>query len=333
MFTLKQLRYFMEIGREGSFTKAAHTLCIAQPALSYQIAQLETHLGTELFVRSSKGVSLTSTGEILLGHMKPILRALGDAEAAVRDRSTIVTGTVNVGFLSSVAPFLAPLTVSECRQRFPQVVVSVMEGDNRAIMDRLRAGTLDYAVTLPHSTLGTEDPLVIEDLFLYSRRGGAASGRRSIPLVEALQHKLVLPPRTHVLRILIEEVAQQHGLSPTVEVEAGHATSKSLVGAGIGCGIANFAAFKSEFEAGLFDAAVLSDPPIRRVLVLAAPREERNDRAAAEVRRILVQSVSQLRLALRWRRCDEGDLDTAVVLGIGDGDKPAAVRPNAQFRA
>jgi LysR family nitrogen assimilation transcriptional regulator len=302
MLTLKQMRYFVEISREGSFTSAAHTLSVAQPALSYQIGQLEAHLGTPLFVRTPKGVTLTDAGEILLAHVQPILRGLGDAVAAARDRGAMVTGTVCVAFLSSVAPFLAPLLVSECRRRFPQVVVSVAEGDNRAILERLRNGTLDFAVTLSRSTPGQELPLVSETLFLYSRRGGPASGRQAISLAEALEHRLVLPPRTHMLRELIEDVAGAHGLKVKVDVEAGHATSKSLVMSDIGCGIANFAAFKSEFEAGIFDAAALVDPPIRRTLVLGTPRNERNDRAAAEVKGILLNSVNRLGQALRWQR-------------------------------
>ncbi len=305
MLTLKQLRYFVEISRAGSFTAAAHVLCVAQPALSYQIGQLEGHLGTTLFVRSPSGVKLTAAGELLLEHVQPILRALLDATNAVRDRGVAAKGAVSIGFISSVAPFLAPLTVSECQLRCPEVVVTVVEGDNASILQQIRGGMLDYAITLPGNNPGSELPLVIENLFLYSRCGGPASGRDTVSFEEALRHKLVLPPRNHMLRDLIEGIARERNLSPTVEAEAGHATSKSLVLAGVGCGIANFAAFKLELEAGVIAAAELVDPPVQRTLVLAARREERFDDAAVEVRRILLGAVGGMQKTLKWRLCED----------------------------
>lgn len=299
--TLKQLRYFLEIARGGSFTAAAHSLSIAQPALSYQIGQLERHLGAPLFARTAKGVTLADAGRTLLAHAPPILRALADAEAAVRDRGAVIAGAVCVGLLSSLAPFVTPLLIGECRRRFPQVTVSVEEGDYRMLLDHLRDGRLDLALTLPRSTAGAELPLATEELFLYSRRGGPAAGRRTIGFAEALRHRLVLPPPAQMMRDQIEAVATERGLSVKVEVEAGYAAGKSLVLAGIGCGIANFAALKPEFEAGTLDAALLVDPPIGRTLVLAMPRDERTDRAVVEVRRLLQQAVHQLSTSLRWR--------------------------------
>jgi LysR family nitrogen assimilation transcriptional regulator len=299
MFTVKQLRYFVEISRQGSFTGAAQTLNVAQPALSYQIGQLEASLGAALFTRNARGVELTEAGTILVSHAEQALRVISDAATAVQDRGAAINGAVALGFLSSIAPFLAPAVVLECRRRFPQVVVTVVEGDNRSLAERLRTGTLDYAITLPTGGAGVDGPVIGERLFFYSRRGGPASGRQSISLAEALRNRLVLPPRTHMLRTLIESAAAADGLELTVEVEAGHLTSKSLVGAGIGCGIANFAAIKAEFETGLFDAAVL-EPAVRRTLVLASARTERGDRAALEVRRVLVAAIEQLRDLLRW---------------------------------
>ncbi len=300
--TLRQLRYFVEIGREGSFTAAAQRLSVAQPALSYQIAQLEAHLGTALFTRTAKGVLPTDAGAILLAHAQAILRGLAEAETAIRDLGTMVSGTVTVGLLSSTAPFLAPILVGEARRRFPQVTVALVEGDNRAIFERLRAGLLDLAVTLPGEDAGPEEPLVTEELFLYSRRGGPASGRPFVSLAEALEHPLVLPPSGQMMRDLVEAAAASRGLVPRVVVEAGYATGRSLVEAGIGCGIATFATFKTGFEAGIFDAAVLADPPIRRTLVLAEPRDGRGDRAAREIRRILLRAVEEVAPALRWHR-------------------------------
>lgn len=326
--TLKQLRYFVEICAEGSFSGAAQRLRVAQPALSYQIGRLEQFLGAALFTRTHKGVVPTDSGELLLTHARLILGQVGETVTAFRDRAATVTGAVSVGFLNSVAPFLAPLLASECRRRFPDVTLSVAEGDNRLISERLRAGSLDMGVTLPAEGQGTELPLVVEEVFFYTPRGGAAAGRKSISLKEAFKHKLVLPTSQQSLRILIETCAGAQNLPLSIEVEAGYATMKSLVEAGIGCGVATFAAFKTEFEAGTFDAAVLTDPPVTRTLVLASSREERTDQAMAGVRQILLQSITQLAPALRWQLCPLPDEPPAPGTG---GARAGSSSPHSSY--
>src|SRR5437868_6581312 len=97
----KQLRYFTHIADFGNMTRASESLHIAQPALTQQIANLESELGTRVFDRSTQGVKLTPAGDVLYRHAKSLLKQLDDARTAVRDETEHPTGSVAIGIPGS----------------------------------------------------------------------------------------------------------------------------------------------------------------------------------------------------------------------------------------
>src|SRR6185503_15448101 len=106
---LRHLRYFVAIAEEGSFTRAAERLWVAQPGLSSQIRRLESELGVRLFVRHTRGVDLTDAGELFLERARATLAAADVASATGSDLEAGVVGTVRLG-LATEAP--APVTPS-----------------------------------------------------------------------------------------------------------------------------------------------------------------------------------------------------------------------------
>src|SRR5688572_24089808 len=97
-FELRHLVYFREVARQLHFRRAAEELAVAQPALSRQIAQLETALGVSLFTRSQRRVELTPAGHALLERLEPILRALAKVPAELHALAEGETGHVRVSF-------------------------------------------------------------------------------------------------------------------------------------------------------------------------------------------------------------------------------------------
>ncbi|MGE9294968.1 MAG: LysR family transcriptional regulator, partial [Puniceicoccales bacterium] len=106
---MHQLRYFTAVARNGNFTRAAEQCHVAQPSLSQQIRKLEDELGEKLFLRLPGGKSrLTPAGEVLLGRANRILAEAQSAIDELRDRQQVVSGSVRLGAIPTVAPFLIP---------------------------------------------------------------------------------------------------------------------------------------------------------------------------------------------------------------------------------
>src|SRR5258707_3611917 len=94
---VRQLRYFVRIAELGSVSAASHRLGVAQPSLSQHIKHLEQELGVDLLIRSSRGVSLTDSGQILLYHATSIVNAVDVAVPEIKDRSGAASGSVSIG--------------------------------------------------------------------------------------------------------------------------------------------------------------------------------------------------------------------------------------------
>lgn len=140
---LKHLRYFVAVAETGHITRAAERLGMQQPPLSQQIRALEESLGTTLFHRHPKGVTLTDSGQLLLADSR---RLLGDAEA-VRVRMKAVAaghaGVLAVGFTSSAAAHaFTPQVLRECRRTYPGIALQIREDHAAGLTEALAAGRL-----------------------------------------------------------------------------------------------------------------------------------------------------------------------------------------------
>jgi len=124
-FELRVLGYFVAVAEELHFGRAAARLHIAQPSLSVQIRNLERSLDTPLFNRTSRGVSLTPAGEVLLDHARPLLAAAQVAAAATRQVGRSLDQKLVVGFQANAAAELTPKVLAAFRQDHPGVQVQM----------------------------------------------------------------------------------------------------------------------------------------------------------------------------------------------------------------
>src|SRR4029077_12262085 len=130
-----QLEYFVAVAEEGSFTKAAERLLVAQPSLSQGIKKLEREVGQPLFDRLPRGVALTEAGQRLLEHARLVLREIGDARERIREIGAQVTGSLAIGAIPTIAPFLLPSVVQDFRRRWPEVNLSLVEDVTSRLVD------------------------------------------------------------------------------------------------------------------------------------------------------------------------------------------------------
>ncbi|HEY6758116.1 MAG TPA: LysR family transcriptional regulator [Baekduia sp.] len=143
---LRHLRYFVAIAEEGSFTRAAERLWVAQPGLSTQIRRLESELGVQLFARHTRGVDLTAAGELFLERARTALAAADAALATGRDLEEGLVGSVRLGIATGAGwPGTAALLGRFGRER-PAVELTVVESYDGTLLRDLRDGRLDAMI-------------------------------------------------------------------------------------------------------------------------------------------------------------------------------------------
>jgi LysR family nitrogen assimilation transcriptional regulator len=267
---MRQMRYFVEIAEHRSFSRAARKLAVAQPALSRQIRLLEQALGSPLFYRNGRGVTLTAAGELLLGHARDILQRIAVAEQDVLGLSSTPKGEVVLGLPPSVsATLLRPVVVS-LAERFPSVQLRAREGFSASVAEWLLAGTVDLAIVYDtHCTRSTlADELLVEQLYLVHSPAMRLPG--TVSLSDLAHIPLVLPARPHGLRMLVEKAA--HGLAGGLDIRFEIDSlniMKELASDGIVATILPVGAVTREVEQKLLQATPLASPNITRRMMLA----------------------------------------------------------------
>jgi DNA-binding transcriptional LysR family regulator len=213
---LRQLRYFVTVAEERSFTRAAGRLHIAQQSLSQQIRTLESQLGVTLFERSSHGVELTDIGAVLLREARPVLAQAERVVEAVRRAARGEAGELRVGFLSSVANYVMPPIVRAFRERHPDVTLRTEDVTIAALVAGLREGSLDAGLSRPPLVEDLETEVVLrEPVAAVLPEGHPLADRDELTLADLADEPWVLTPR--VLAALAPSVRRRlrpRGLSP-----------------------------------------------------------------------------------------------------------------------
>lgn len=198
-FELRHLVYFREVARQLHFRKAAETLAVAQPALSRQIAQLESFLGAPLFLRSRRRVELTPAGRALNERVVPLLRALAGVPAELRALAQGRTGRVRVAFTGLAMATVLPGIVREFQRRFPGIRVELNESPTSAQLAALQAGDLDCGFFHPDApTPGLQTRILLrEKNGILLPADHALARRPSLRLRDLAAVPFVLFPRAH----------------------------------------------------------------------------------------------------------------------------------------
>lgn len=265
---LRRLRYVHAIARNGSLTRAAETLGVAQPALSHHLSELETYFGAQLFHRTPRGMVPTDVGRILAAQAASILRSVEDAEAAVRQGVASLAGAVTLGLLNTVALSLAVPLFRRCSERYPNIRLAIWEGTSQTLQEAMQKQEIDLAVNLSEAGENPARLLATERLVLASPRdSGGAQGE--VTLREALSRPLVLPPREHVIRKLVEWAALQQDMPLDIRYElVGGWTLKSVVAAGLAHTIIGRAAITPEDLRDRISIRPIVSPVLERRLVI-----------------------------------------------------------------
>lgn len=221
---LKQLEYFVQVAEFGSFTLSSRYLRVAQPALSRQVRALEVELRQTLFLRTGRGVTLTEPGKRLLEHARGILQQVQRAQLDLEQQRDAVSGRLVIGLPPSVSRTLTGPLVRGFRERFPDASFGVVEGLSDHLMEWLAVGRVDFALVysgVSQSGIGLA-ALRVEPVYLVGARPGTARDRlvgAPASLAQLAATALVIPPRPHSMRMLIDAALADAGLEARVALE------------------------------------------------------------------------------------------------------------------
>ena len=233
-------RAFLETADAGSLSRAARQLKISQPSLTVQIQRLEAHLGTPLFDRHGRGVTLTEAGKALYPRARRILDDVRDTEETIRRERADGAGTLSVGAIPTVAPYVLPAAVQRLRARHAAMRVELREDYSAVLAKLLLDGSLDVVIAaLPYAfdhldteVLGT-DALVVA---VPASHAAVRTGR--ITLAQLRDAPTVTLDPAHCLGEQVAGFCSSRQVSPSVVCRSAQlATVLELVGAGVGISI------------------------------------------------------------------------------------------------
>ncbi|MCK5933705.1 MAG: hydrogen peroxide-inducible genes activator [Fulvimarina manganoxydans] len=272
MLTLRQFRYFQALAETLHFGKAARRLNISQPALSGQIAQMETFFATALFTRGSAGVSLTADGEMVGERIQRILNEVRDLEG-LSDRGAGPLGKrLRIGMIATVAPYLVPRLLPALAKDFPSLDCEIRESVTERLLSDLKLGEIDCAVVaLPLHVENVETlPLFDDPFHLAVPAAEAASLPTPVPAPLLTRQRMILLEEGHCLRTQTIDVCR---LADGSELASLGATSLTtllrMVAGGLGTTLVPEMAVADETQGAGIAILPLAPPVPARRLVLA----------------------------------------------------------------
>lgn len=251
---IRQLRAFVTIAEDRTFTAAAQRVHVTQAAISMQIRQLEQEVGLPLFIRTPRRVVLTEAGERLLERAQYILREHDAALAELSELAGAERGRLRIGSASGmVSADSLPTVLKKLTKLHPRAEVSVASGTSEELVRKILAGELDMAfVSLPVEARNIETELLSRDqLVAIASPRHPRANQRVISAFALAGEKLILGERGGNTRRLIDEFFADAGLKPVVAMELSRQTAiKNMVAADMGVGIVPLSTAREDVEKG-----------------------------------------------------------------------------------
>jgi len=312
---VRQLRYFVAIVEQGSFSRAAHVLNVAQPALSAHVRNMEADLGTQLLFRSPQGVVPTEAGMTMLRNARLIIDQFVVTEAEVRGHAAEVRGEVRIGIPGTISQKLSVPLILAVRARYPGIKLRIAEAMSGFVLDWLRDGQVDLAILyLPAVDRGlSSERLFVEELCMLgpaTDHGLKLPEGRLIGFRRLAELPLILPGAAHGLREMLERLARAHNVSLNSEMEVdSYAAIKGLVERGLGFSILPLHAVSAEASAGRLRCWSIVDPRLQREVHLAKPSDRPSTRAVTAVEMLCRDVLLSLVADGVWDGAGKADIE------------------------
>ncbi len=275
----RRLQVFHTVAGVLSFTKAAEILNMTQPAVTFQVRQLEEDFNTRLFDRSHNKISLTRAGELVLGYANQIVDLYGEMHESVKAMTGNNAGLITLGASTTIAEYMLPGLLGDFRKQFPEIMVHLKVANTDAIVAMVEDNTIELGVVegeVNNQLLRVEDCLV-DELVVISGTEHRFNELSAIKAQELVDQPFIYREdgsgtRSVITQYLKEQGIEESQLNKVFELGSTEAI-KGAVEAGMGVSIVSAATLSKELSLGTL-ATVQLDPPIRRQLYFVRQRQK-----------------------------------------------------------
>ncbi|MGH8709507.1 MAG: LysR family transcriptional regulator [Burkholderiales bacterium] len=279
----RRLQVFHAVAKHLSFTKAAEALFMTQPAVTFQIRQLEEHFNTRLFDRAHGRIALTSAGHVALEYAERILGLSAELDTRLKEIGGQVAGPLLIGASTTIAEFLLPQVLGEFKSRYPEVAPRLFVANSEAVQARVAERSLDLGFIEGDSCLPSlvTDACCEDELQVVCAPSHPLARSGAVTPKALTEHAYISREPGSGTREVIDHYLQKAGVAPDqlqVVMELGSPESlKGLAATGLGFTIMSRATVAKEIQLGQLARVPLA-PRLTRRLAVVYPKERFHSR-------------------------------------------------------
>lgn len=284
----RRLKVFHSVARLLSFTKAAEALHMTQPAVTFQVRQLEEQFNTRLFDRTHNRITLTEAGRSVYSYASRIFTLYDEMDNSVREITGDVSGVLIIGASMTIAEYMLPALLGEFKRTYPEVGLRLKVGNTDAIVSMVENNIIDLGVVeAPVANKNLAVELCREDqLVLIVPPDHPLANHEKIAAAQIAEYPYITREEGSGTRDVIIEYLQQHGIDEDqldVIMELGSPEAiKGAVEAGIGITVMSRTTLNKELAVGSLKA-IEFDPPLVRPFSFVHQRQKFRQRAMDEL--------------------------------------------------
>lgn len=283
----RRLQVFHAVARLLSFTKAAEVLHMTQPAVTFQIRQLEDQFDTRLFDRTHNKVSLTEAGHIIFQYAEQIFEQYSEMENAIKELTSDISGSLTLGASITISEYMLPSLLGEFKANNPDVRLRLRVSNTEGIVSMVENNVIDLGVV--EGPVNNKNLLVEvcrqDDLIAIVPIGHELANKDSVTAEDVLAHQFICREEGSGTREVITDYFKEHRVErkATSCLELGSPEAvKGAVEAGIGVSIVSSVSVQKELKLGMLKAIPLN-PPLSREFSFVRQRQKFRVRAMEEL--------------------------------------------------
>ena len=283
----RRLQVFSTVARLLSFTKAADVLHMTQPAVTFQIRQLEEYFNTRLFDRTHNRITLTVAGELVKSHADRIIAQYGEMDNEIRKLTGDVLGPSVIGAITTIGQYVIPRVLGDYQAKFPEVTMRLYVTNTLGVIHMVENNEIDIGIVegpINNKNLVTE-VCWQDELLLVTPPDHPLAGLDSVRPDEIMQYPFISREEGSGTRQVISEYLTENKLSFSdmiLAMEFGSSESiKSAVAAGLGISILSIATLDKEISLGLLEKTSLT-PSLKRPFTIVYQQQKFRLRAMEE---------------------------------------------------
>lgn len=284
----RRLQVFQTVARLLSFTKAAEELHMTQPAVTFQVRQLEEQFNTRLFDRTHNRISLTEAGQRVYECANRIFELYAEMDNAVRELTGDISGVLILGASSTIAEYMLPELLGDFKKEYPEVTIRLRVANTDGIVSMVENNAIDLGVV---EAPVTNKNLVVEEcrtdkMVLIVPPGHPLAEEEVVPVKKIADYPFICREEGSGTREVMLESMQQAGINSNdlnLSMELGSLEAiKGAVEAGMGVSVLSSATIEKELKLGTL-VAIKLDPPVERPFSFVHQKQKFKVRAMDEL--------------------------------------------------